>query len=63
MEAQRNVLENIDELMAEGVFENENELLGETEIDEKNQIGKLKYSNNQILNFSHCVHKIWICNL
>jgi hypothetical protein len=64
LEAQRNVLENIDDLMAEGVLENESELLGEAKIDETNQIGKLySHSNNQFLNFSHCVHKIWICDM
>ena len=40
LEAQKNVLENIDELMAEGVLENENEFMGDTEIDETNKIGK-----------------------
>jgi hypothetical protein len=35
------VLENIDELMAEGVLENEDEMLGEVPLDETNQIGKL----------------------
>jgi hypothetical protein len=52
LEAQRNVLENIDDLMAEGVIENESDLLGEAKIDEKNQIGKLiAHSNNQIFKY------------
>ena len=36
LETQKNVLENIDELMAEGVLENESKLFGDAEIDETN---------------------------
>ena len=40
LEAQKSVLENIDELIQESNIENEKELLGEDKIDESNMIGK-----------------------
>mgnify|MGYP006099549193 CR=1 FL=1 len=52
LEAQKSVLENIDELIQESNIENEKELLGDDNIDETNMIGKF-LAHNQILFFSH----------
>ena len=55
IESKKNVLENIDELIAEGNVDKDLEV-----DDNMNKIGKL-LNDNQIICKSHCLHEVWIC--
>ena len=61
LEAQKSVLENIDELIAESNILPETDILEDEKIDESNMIGKI-LANNQIL-FSDGLHSIRLCKM